>query len=106
MTATVHQRGYLDSWIARAIALLIAIAIIAYLVIGLGDELVASFGGDVEDDYPAIAEITTTTPELQACLDDRVGDVDRMREEGILSDAQYTAFRGRAEALCREQNPV
>lgn len=106
MNATVHQRGYLDSWIARAIALLIAIAIGAYLVLGLGDELVASFGGDVDEDYPQIAEITDESPALRACLDDRLGDVERMQSEGILTEAQYTNFRARAESMCREQNPV
>jgi hypothetical protein len=35
----------------------------------------------------------------------RVGDVDRMKNEGILSEVQYEAFRSRAEGLCRAQNP-
>jgi hypothetical protein len=41
---------------------------------------------------------------LQDCLDQRVGDVDKMKAEGIVNDAQYASFRQRAEELCRAQN--
>ena len=45
-------------------------------------------------------------PALEACLTERVGAVDTMRREGVVSDAQYDAFRARAVSYCRAQNPA
>jgi hypothetical protein len=42
---------------------------------------------------------------LQNCLDQRVGDVETMKSEGVINDAQYTSFRERAQQLCRAQHP-
>ena len=67
----------------------------------------ALFAGETMS-APAIESQTPAkpaNPALQACLDQRVGDVDNMKSEGIISDSQYDAFRSRAEDLCRAQNP-
>lgn len=107
MTTAVHQRGYLDGWVARGIALAIALAIGLYLVFGLGDELIASFGNNAEAEGHVVEENDAEfmTPALRSCLDERVGDVEQMRAEGVLTDAQYEDFRSRAQALCQAQNP-
>jgi hypothetical protein len=41
---------------------------------------------------------------LQNCLDQRVGDVEKMKADGIINDAQYASFRQRAGELCRAQH--
>jgi len=48
---------------------------------------------------------STGNPELDACLAQRVGDVDQMREDGVITSAQYDAFKARAEAFCTAQFP-
>ncbi|MTI42350.1 hypothetical protein JM93_01765 [Roseibium hamelinense] len=47
----------------------------------------------------------TGNPELDACLAKRVGDVDKMRADGVVSDAQYETFRARAVGFCEAQFP-
>uniref|UniRef100_UPI003BA9C2C0 hypothetical protein n=1 Tax=Stappia sp. TaxID=1870903 RepID=UPI003BA9C2C0 len=44
-------------------------------------------------------------PALEACLAERVGAVDSMRRDGVVSDAQYDTFRARAVSYCRAENP-
>jgi len=51
-----------------------------------------------------VSSEAVSNPALAACLQQRIGDVDRMKEDGILSDAQYASFRARAEELCVQQN--
>ncbi|MBO6758843.1 MAG: hypothetical protein JJ902_21110 [Roseibium sp.] len=47
----------------------------------------------------------TGNPELDACLAQRVGDVDQMRADGVINDSQYDTFRGRAVSFCEAQFP-
>ena len=44
-------------------------------------------------------------PELDACLAQRVGDVDQMKADGVINASQYEAFKGRAISLCQAQYP-
>ncbi len=44
-------------------------------------------------------------PELDACLASRIGDVDAMRRDGVISNDQYDLFRARATAYCETQFP-
>jgi hypothetical protein len=108
MTAATAERSFADSIFARLIALAIAI--------GIGFLLYANWGNDirtvVEGDAPRIPVLATKAPvlghtnaALQKCLAQRVGDVDKMKSDGVVNDAQYTSFRQRAEDLCRAQNP-
>ena len=55
-------------------------------------------GPEVVEEVVPAEEIN---PELAACLKQRVGDVDKMQQDGILSDNQYTDFKERAIQLCR-----
>ena len=40
---------------------------------------------------------------IGACLAARAGDIDRMREDGVIDDHRAVLFKGRAEALCVAQ---
>ncbi len=50
-----------------------------------------------------VQQESTGTPELDACLKDRGGAVDKMREEGVISAVQYNEFRQRAVDYCEAQ---
>lgn len=101
-----QQRSALDSRGARLAALAIALAALS-LMIWLGREdvplvrdVMTSVSGSAEG-----SATTTGNPELDACLASRVGDVEKMREEGVINAAQYDAFRSRATAYCEAQFP-
>jgi hypothetical protein len=108
MTAATAHRSFADGFFARLIALALAV--------GIGYILYANWGNDirnvVQGDAPKIPVLATKAPALgntnvalQKCLTQRVGDVDKMKADGIVNDGQYTSFRQRAEELCRAQNP-
>lgn len=44
-------------------------------------------------------------PEFVACRDQRVGQVDKMRTDGVIGDAQVEIFMERAMAFCADQFP-
>ena len=58
-----------------------------------------------ENFMPAAEETVQSTgnPELDACLQERVGAVDQMRADGVINAGQYEQFRGRAVAFCEWQ---
>lgn len=102
MTDTTAPRSFADTTAARLISLAIAILIGALIVVYWGDDI-RNLG---TEQAPAIPIVSQNTPDraistaLQNCLDQRVGDVDKMKAEGVISDSQYTEFRQRAEELC------
>ncbi len=103
---TRHRSPGTPIW-ARLIALVIAAALIALFWISWSDEVTALVEGRDPGGEPAreqAAAAAETNPALEACLADRVGDVDQMRDEGVIDEAQYAAFRTRAEDLCLAQN--
>ena len=107
MTAVRASGSFADSHFARLIALVIAVLIGVILYVYWADDFRAMFAEDTAE-IPIFAEQTpvqNVNAALQSCLDQRVGDVDNMKAEGVINDAQYASFRQRAEALCRAQNP-
>lgn len=92
----------------RLVALAIALLLIWAFMASWGDDLRALIRGNPPE-LPMVRQPLPdegiVNPALQACLDKRIGDVDSMREEGVIDDVQYAAFRDRAEALCHAQNP-
>ena len=90
-------RSWLDRGAARLVALAIAIGLAAVLVLSLGDDVQALVGdgGGIEE-----ADLVVEDPAMQACIDQRAGDVDAMLADGILSEAQHASFRARAIQLC------
>lgn len=99
-------RGFLDTGWARLLALSLAVLLAWSFVQIWGDEAARL----IEGAPPAIPIVDQPTvpaavnAALQACLNDRVGDVESMRADGVIDEAQYTAFRQRAEDLCYAQN--
>ncbi len=109
MAATDSTQPFLDTGAARLLALGIAILLAIILAFGWGKEIGQVLSGA---DQPALPEVVGSdldleqaNPELAACLQQRLGDVDRMRDEGILSESQYAGFKQRAEDLCYQLNP-
>ena len=108
MTAAEQSSSFADTLWARLLALLIAIALALFLWFNWSSDFKTLFAAS-DDVAPAVTSFEPAKPAnqaLQDCLVQRVGDVDRMKEEGILSESQYSAFRSRAEGLCRAQNPT
>lgn len=91
---SAHQRqSFADGPVPRVAAMLlilICVAVLAYL----HRETLFPFGD---------APVAAGDPELLACLAERVGAVDRMQADGVVSEAQYATFRARAEAFCQQQ---
>ncbi|HSM18740.1 MAG TPA: hypothetical protein VK844_00010 [Hyphomicrobiales bacterium] len=88
------RRSFVDGPGARIVALLLiagCLGVLAYL------HRETLFPG--EEPQAAAA----ANPQLAACLAERIGAVDRMKAEGVVNDAQYAAFRARAEAYCEQQ---
>jgi hypothetical protein len=79
-----------DGKVGRVIAALVLVAGIAAFTYLNRESFIA----------PPEVEEEIAQPALAACLDRRLGAVENMRAEDLLSDAQYELFKGRAEAYC------
>ena len=106
---TQAERGFLDSIAARLLALCIALGLAIVLVQNYKEDFQRVLSGEQQTSgLPTTS--TETSPEeaadpaLAECLQQRIGDVDRMKEEGILNDQQFASFRARAEELCIQQH--
>jgi len=91
---TPAPRSALDGWVARAVALLVALAaggVIAYVH---RDAL-----------FPSPAEPAPDDP-FQRCIEERAAGIDKMADEGVIDAAQAALFKSRAEALCRASGPA
>lgn len=53
-----------------------------------------------EDILPTKPAAAPVNAELAQCLAGRSGQIERMRADGVIDEAQATLFKGRAEALC------
>ncbi len=107
MTTADQTSSFADTIVARLLALAIAIVLALLLWLNWSSDFKVLMAAN-DSAAPALTAsqpAKPANPALQACLVQRVGDVERMKQEGILSDAQYGAFRDRAEGLCRAQNP-
>lgn len=113
MAAATHpaghqERTFLDTPLARLIALALAAAVFWLMWTTWADDFRALFSPERPGlpivEAPALP--ATDNPALAECLERRVGDVEQMRADGLIDEAQYTAFRTRAEDLCRAQNPA
>ena len=106
---TQTGNSFADTTAARLLALCIALFLAVILVYNYKSDFARLFSGSGETGLPVTnvetAPDEAANPALAECLQQRIGDVDKMKEEGILSDAQYASFRARAEELCVQQNP-
>ena len=107
MAYTADGNSFVDTIIARLIALVIGLLIAFFIWSKWSTDIQMVFSGDAETtevvsvNQPA----KPANAALDACLAQRLGDVDGMKEDGIISDAQYEAFSKRARGLCVAQNP-
>ena len=92
------SRGVLDGWLARVVALAIAAATASFLyTVGRG-------GVPATLSLPAQGEPAAAAPAdaaYTACLAKDQAAINKMRDEGLASDAQIELFLTRAEARCR-----
>ena len=80
--------------IAGKIAAFMVILVCSSVLIYINRDML--FGADQDD-------LAILPPELAACLQKRIGAVDKMRSDGVINDAQYEQFHGRAEAFCHAE---
>lgn len=91
---TSSSPSFLDSPLARLLAVGVAVASVALLLyINRADFLPASEVVSAEDNA------------YQACVNERHGQIDEMIRDGVVDDAQASLFKSRAEALCRATVP-
>lgn len=114
MTSTHHSgdtapRGFGDTIWARLIALVIAIGLAWAFWANWSEDLVALFESGPEQlpiaQQPQLPDETGLNPELQACLDQRLGGVQTMASEGVIAEAQVAGFSQRASELCWGLHP-
>ena len=107
MAAATKSTSFADTIFARLIALAIAVAMGVILYRYWADDI-RSLTAENTPAIPLLSEqkpALQVNPGLQACLEKRVGDVDKMKADSVINDAQHASFRQRAEALCRAQHP-
>lgn len=110
MAETADNR-FIDGMGARVIAGVIGIGIVAFMVAQWGDEMqqfASSFSA--KESTPLIQPIgqervSEDNPGLKACLEERVGHVNQMKKDGVISEQQFKLFANRAKQLCQAQNP-
>ncbi|GGE77376.1 hypothetical protein H1W37_00775 [Stappia taiwanensis] len=104
-TGRVTRRSRLDSTGARVAALAVALAAGAAIV-WVGK---SGFSGMPLTPFakaPGAANTApSASPELAACLAERLGAVEQMRRDGLVSDGQHETFRARAISYCQTQFP-
>ncbi len=107
MSSATVTKEFVDTALARVLGLLIALLMAFLLWFNWSGDFKNLFAGGTEK--PAMVSVSEpakpANPALQNCLAQRVGNVEEMKADGILSDAQFASFKSRAENLCRAQNP-
>lgn len=90
---SVASTPFLDRPIARFCAVGVVFAVAGVLLAIHWDDL---FGESKRT-------IASGNPELAACLEKRIGDVEAMLDSGTVNERQAEEFRRRAEDYCRAQ---
>jgi hypothetical protein len=90
------RRSFLDTAAARVLALAVILAAGALIAVYHRDDLLPK---------PVPAANSGLNPEFVACRDQRIGQVDKMRSDGVIGDAQVEIFKERAMAYCAAQFP-
>lgn len=106
--STTTQTGFVNTNAARIVAAVLAllIAIIWFYNYSADFSRVMAGGSTGELPQAETLAVSNANPALAACLEKRVGDVDQMKEDGLLNDQKYASFKVRAEQLCAQQNPA
>jgi len=105
--ATTQEKTFHDTMAARIVALLLAAVLAVLLYMNYKDDFSRLVSGEEPAGLPeaTTAAIAETNPALAQCLQKRIGDVNQMKQDGVLTEAQFADFKARAEQLCIQQNP-
>ena len=108
---TANDERFIHGTPARFIIGLIGVVCLGFIVTHWNDEVMAlgnssSSDNAVQTSQAANGErVSEANPALSACLDERLGHVAQMQEDGVISEEQAAAFSQRATSLCNAQNP-
>ena len=106
---TTTQTGFINTNAARILAAALAVffaVIWFYNYQADFGRLISGDDGSVQLPESSSQASIDQNPGLAACLEQRIGDVDQMKKDGLLSEDKYASFRARAEQLCAQQNPA
>ena len=94
----------LDTPFARIVAAAAALGFAAAFLFWAAADVSRPFAARQDRPTPAAElPVVNANPTVVACLDQRLGEVETMRTEGIIDDAQYDLFRTRATNYCHAQ---
>jgi hypothetical protein len=88
-------RSFLDGAAARLVALCVALA--------AGAGVAYYHRNDLFPPEPKAGP--ALNPQFVACRDERVGQVEKMRTDGVIGDEQLETFKARAVAFCTDRFP-
>ncbi|MFN0262999.1 hypothetical protein ACKTEK_03880 [Tepidamorphus sp. 3E244] len=88
------EAGFADSVWAKVIALVLILACAAIIA-----------WQHREAFLPSAQDAASANPQLDACIAERTGQVDKMRADGVIDDRQADSFRTRAIQFCQQQFP-
>ena len=93
MTGTA-QSGFINTFGARVVAGVLALLIAVLWFYNYKEDFSRLMASDADNGLPSISESSAVAvnPALASCLEKRVGDVDQMKKDGILSEAKYNDF--------------
>ena len=84
------HRPFLERPVARVLAAVVFLGCVATLVYLEREHL-----------WQAAADQSAADDPFARCFAERAGDIDRMRAENVIEQAQAELFKSRAEAMCR-----
>lgn len=96
MKPSADENAFIDRPAARYVAGGIA-GLMVLLLLVINRE--ALFGGSAQ------VEVEAANPDYVACLEERLGHVDGMVADGVITSVQAEDFKARATALCAGQFP-
>lgn len=97
--------SFLDTIGLRILSFILSGVIVLSLLNYWGQDMKATFFGGDDPQLPISATVEPTgNLALDVCLEKRLGDVKRMKAEGVINDSQFTQFMRRAQQLCEMQN--
>ena len=108
---TANDERFLHGMPARFIIGLIGVVCLGFIVTHWNDEVMALGSSSSSDSNVATAQqangerVSEANPALAACLEERLGHVAQMKEDGVIGDEQAASFSQRATSLCNAQNP-
>ncbi|MEP1444370.1 MAG: hypothetical protein ABJK39_15290 [Hyphomicrobiales bacterium] len=108
---TANDERFLHGIPARFIMGLIGVVCLGFIVTHWNDEVMALTTSSSTDETVQASQasngerVSEANPALAACLDERLGHVVQMKEDGVISEEQAASFSQRATSLCNVQNP-